>query len=527
MAVAQGRDLIVGIDAGTSLIKTVAFTRHGSQLGDFSLPNSYRVSAGGRVEQEMSRTWNDTVAAIRGLASVVPDLVARVAAVAVTGQGDGTWLIDDDGRPVAPALLWLDSRAAKLVDEIRSSERNACLYQRTGSGLNACQQGAQLAWFQKHQPDILSRAKTAFHCKDWLYFLFTGERATDPSEATFTCGNFRKRGFDTQTARLIGIADLARLFPDVVDGVVATHPLTAAAAAETGLPAGVPVSLGYVDVICNALGAGLYDAAPDVGCTIVGSTGMHMRLAQNADAVTLNNEATGYTMPFPVPGHYAQMQSNMAATLNIDWLLDLALDLLAADGVTRSRGDLLKRLDARVLQAEPGEVLFHPFISDAGERGPFIAHEACAQFFGLRTHHRYWDLMRAVIEGLAFAARDCYAAMGKPPRDIRITGGAARSRALGTILGATLECNIRICSRAEAGAAGAAMIAAVATGCYADMAACAAEWVSPHLSVPQAPDPALAARYAKLFPVYLDARLGSQPVWKQLAALRAGGGGDV
>ncbi len=65
---------------------------------------------------------------------------------------------------------------------------------------------------------------------------------------------------------------------------------------------------------------------------------MHMRLAPNADAVTLNAEATGYTMPFPVPGHYAQMQSNMAATLNIDWLLDLAV------GRARRRGrDALAR----------------------------------------------------------------------------------------------------------------------------------------------------------------------------------------
>ena len=65
--------------------------------------------------------------------------------IAVTGQGDGTWLIDDNDRPVAPALLWLDSRAAPIVEEIRASERNAALYRRTGSGLNACQQGPQLA----------------------------------------------------------------------------------------------------------------------------------------------------------------------------------------------------------------------------------------------------------------------------------------------------------------------------------------------------------------------------------------------
>jgi len=249
---------------------------------------------------------------------------------------------------------------------------------------------------------------------------------------------------------------------------------------------------------------------------------MHMRLARDADAVTLNEEATGYTMPFPVPGHYAQMQSNMAATLNIDWLLDLALGVLAAEGVTRSRADLIRRLDHEVLQAKPGEVLFHPFISDAGERGPFVAHEACAQFFGLRTHHRYGDLMRAVMEGLAFAARDCYAAMGALPRDVRITGGAARSRALTAILGAALESDVRVCNRGEAGASGAAMIAAVATGFYPDMTACAEDWVRPCLNAPQTPDPALVSRYAQMFPAYLDARLATRPVWKKLAAVRGG-----
>jgi erythritol kinase (D-erythritol 1-phosphate-forming) len=92
------------------------------------------------------------------------------------------------------------------------------------------------------------------------------------------------------------------------------------------------------------------------------------------------------------------------------------------------------------------------------------------------------------------------------------------------ILGAALECNVRVCSRGEAGAAGAAMIAAVATGLYADMAACAEDWVRPYLNEPQAPDAALASRYAQMFPAYLDARLASRPVWKQLAALRAGAG---
>ena len=98
---AENRDVIIGIDAGTSLIKAVAFTLAGEQLADISLPNAYSTLGGGHVEQDMARTWRDTVAVIHGLATAVPELPSRVAAIAVTGQGDGTWLIDDDQSHVA------------------------------------------------------------------------------------------------------------------------------------------------------------------------------------------------------------------------------------------------------------------------------------------------------------------------------------------------------------------------------------------------------------------------------------------
>ena len=88
------------------------------------------------------------------------------------------------------------------------------------------------------------------------------------------------------------------------------------AAQAIGLAAGTPVVLGYVDVVCTGLGGGLFDREGRVGCSIAGSTGMHMRLAPSAEAVKLNAERTGYTMAFPAPGMLAQMQSNMASTLS-------------------------------------------------------------------------------------------------------------------------------------------------------------------------------------------------------------------
>jgi len=106
------KDLIIGLDAGTSVIKSVAFDLAGKQLAASAIANQYETVSGGGVEQDMSRTWRDAAATLSGLAEQIPDLARRTAAVAVTGQGDGTWLVSADGEPVAPAWLWLDARAA-------------------------------------------------------------------------------------------------------------------------------------------------------------------------------------------------------------------------------------------------------------------------------------------------------------------------------------------------------------------------------------------------------------------------------
>ena len=510
------RDLLVGIDAGTSVIKSVAFTAAGIQVASFAIPNSYTTGVDGSSEQDMARTWTNAAAALRGLKTHIPDLAERIAAIAVTGQGDGTWLIDADGLPVLPAWLWLDARAADIVDALRAGPANDTLYASTGTGLAACQMGGQLIYIDRTMPDALARATTAFHCKDWLYFKLTGERATDPSEGNFTFGDYRTRTYADQVVETLGLGAHRRLLPPIVDGTLHQHRLSAAAAAETGLPEGIPVVLGYVDVICTALGGGLYDPSGEAGLSIVGSTGMHMRFAPDAASVRGNADRTGYTMPFPVPGAYAQMQSNMAATLNIDWLVELARDGLSMMGEEHAKKDVLLALDARLAEAAPGVSLYHPYISDAGERGPFIDATARASLIGLGMRHGFAELGRAVYEGLAFAARDCYAAMGPIPKEIRLSGGAARSRTLRRIIASVLGTDLRTSSQEEAGAAGAAMIAAVGLGLYPSMAACVGEWVTPKLGEAERPDPYLAGIYDRLFPSYVASRQALSPVWRAM-----------
>ena len=243
---------------------------------------------------------------------------------------------------------------------------------------------------------------------------------------------------------------------------------------------------------------------------------MHMRLAPTADTVTLNADRTGYTMKMPIPGAYAQMQSNMASTLNIDWMLGMVADVLDARGETVAKADLIAALDGWVESAEPAQFIYQPYISDAGERGPFVDANARAGFIGLSSRHGFRDMLRAVVEGLALAAKDCYAAMGATPMEIRLSGGAARSRALRRILGAALSAPVRTSAREEAGAAGVAMMAAVSIGAYDTMDDCVGDWVTPLLGDTEVPDADLARTYDALYPAYAAAHAALRPVWKMM-----------
>jgi erythritol kinase len=371
----------------------------------------------------------------------------------------------------------------------------------------------------RHAPDLLDRAATAFHCKDWLYLKLTGVRACDPTESIFTFGDYRTRDYSEEVLKALGLSHLRHMLPPIVDGAQQCHELTKAAAKETGLPEGLPVSLGYVDVICTALGAGMHDADVMPGFSIVGSTGVHMRFAPDAESVSLNADRSGYTMAFPGKA-YGQLQTNMAATLNIDWLLDLAIGLLKSEGVDRSRADLLKGLDDRVLAARPGAAVYHPYISAAGERGPFANPAARASFTGLDQSTGWFDLVRSVFDGLALAARDCYAALGVLPSEIRLSGGAARSSALRQILASALNRPVRTVAQPEAGAAGAVMMAGISQGVFQDAADATRRWIHPLLQAPQEPDGSLVQAYDALFAGYRATREALAPAWVSQAQMR-------
>ena len=140
-------DLLLGIDAGTSVIKVVAFDLQGNQIAVAAKANHYEILPNGGVEQELERTWADTLEVIRQILEKLDG--HQIVGIAVTGQGSGTWLIDEDGSPVGRGWLWLDARAADLVENYDKSSNARRRFELTGTGLAACDQGPQMLWMKK------------------------------------------------------------------------------------------------------------------------------------------------------------------------------------------------------------------------------------------------------------------------------------------------------------------------------------------------------------------------------------------
>lgn len=508
----MSKGILIGLDAGTSVIKAVAFDLNGRQLGVAGVRNRYRSTPEGAAVQDMTQTWQLAAQMLYQLSETIPDLASRALAMGVTGQGDGTWLIDADGKPVGDAMLWLDSRAVHEANDITRSDRHDTIYRATATGVNLCQMRAQLPWLRKSAPEKIGAAAHALHCKEWLYYCLTGKAVADVSEAVLNFGDIQTRTYSDDVIAALDLDGLRSMLPPIVDGSRAAHKLSNCAASETGLPEGLPICLGYMDIATSGIASGLCDPKKRPGLSILGSTGVHTRFAADLDEIVLNPDKTGYTVAL-AQGAFAQVQTNMAAAINIDWIAGIARDVLSTAGQARAQSDILAGFDELVANARPGAATYHPYIATTGERGPFSEPLARASLTGLDRNIGWAELVRGVYEGLAMAARDCYAAMGEIPAEIRVAGGAARSPQLVQILASALNRPVRAVAQEETGAAGAAMIAAVQSGVFRSLGEANDTWVTPHLCDAIPPDEDLIELYDRMFPAFQVGRKALQPIW--------------
>jgi erythritol kinase len=512
----MAKDIIIGIDAGTSIIKAVAFTLNGKEIATSSITNIYNTTQNGHATQALDTTWENCIKIILDIKKKIQNLKNRLALISITGQGDGTWLIDKEGNPVCDAWLWLDARSSGVVKELTNLESENSRFNATGTAIFAGQQSAQISFMEKYNPQILNKSTTAFHCKDWIYYKLTKIRATDPSEACFTFGNFRTKNYDKSVINNLGLSKRINLFPDIIDGSKTNHPLINEAANLLDLISGTPVSLAYIDAVCTFLGSGGLDLNKNVGTSILGTTSAHMKASKINDITPNIKLKSGYVMLLPIDNLALQLQTSMSGTLNIDWLKLLLKDIFEEFDINFNNKDFTKKINEWLNRSIPGKIIYHPYISEAGERGPFVNNDAKASIIGLRWNDKFPEIIRSFVEGLCFAARECYNAIGEIPKEIRIVGGGFQSESIRNIFSSVLKVSVRQSNRLEAGATGAAIIGSMSIGLYDDWNSCMDDWINPYLGKVEKHDKELSIIYDKVYKNFLDSRNKIMPLWENI-----------
>ena len=439
----QATEILIGLDAGAKSIEAVAFDRDGCELQAVATGSPVALLEHG-PEQDLGDTWQAAAQAVRRLATLVPDLARRTAALAITGQSGGAWLIDEDGDPVAPAWPGPARRAQSMVERWRQTGIARELQAITGVAPDTVRANAQLAWLLRHRPEVLERAASAFGCKDWLYFCCTGERATEAAEAVASFGNRRTRAYDAAVLKLLNLQDAERLLPEIIDGVRHQGALSRTAAAATGLRSGTAVVLAPPNLLVRALAAGLADPGDELGGAILGATTCHLRVLPDRQDSNAANGVSIAHLPYVAPRASLGVSSSPGAA-DIEWLVDLGVELLADAGLIGIRRDDLQAiLERKAAQARPGTLVLQPFATDPGRSETSTAR---AHVLGLGRDATAYDLMRGLHEGQGFAARASHAALGAPPAEIRLIEDAASSPLRRAILAACIGAPVRVVER--------------------------------------------------------------------------------
>lgn len=459
----EGRCLI-GVDAGTSVVKAVAFDHLGNELCVHEMPMPLRQPEPLWIEQDMTELWETVKACLRSIAAQLKELKRDIEGIGITSTGDGTWIIDREGKPVRGGILWCDGRAGKVVERLHAQGIAHRAFDICGTSVFTGSQAAQLLWLRENEPESLKKAQIIFHAKDWLFFNLTGLVTSDETDESLTMLRMSTRQYDPELFRIFDIDDLYSKFPPVRATVDNVAPLLAEVAAELGLPKGVPVGSGPMDVAACALGTGAIEHGQ--ASSILGTAGIHEVIMEEPN---LEPRMVGMTLCHGVKGRWMRMLAAMTATPNLDWFLKELGTGFAAEARAAGK-DVYECLERAVESVPAGSegVIFHPYLFPGGERGPFVKPTARASFTGLNLNHTARHLLRAVYEGVAFATLDCYRHMPIDPKSVVLSGGGANSAVWCQIMADCLGKPVSVPEGSQFGAKGAALNIGIAVGAYRD-----------------------------------------------------------
>lgn len=485
--------VVVALDSSTTATKAIAFEpATGMAVAEARREYPRSSPKPGWQEQDPRDWWSAASGALQELTSVLARRRTGISALGITHQRETFACLDADGVPLRPAILWLDTRAGEQIARLGSPR----VHELSGKPPSTTPSLYKLAWLSEHEPALLAGADLVTDVHGYLVRALTGERATSWASADpMALVGMSSFGWDAELLGLCGVREeqLPQLVaPGSVIGQVST-----AAAAVTGLPAGLPVVAGAGDGQCAGLGAGVVDQS-------VAYLNLGTGLTLGTHSETYLHSRAFRTLSSPIAGHYTLEALLSSGALSISWFRDVLSGL--PDGTDREA--TMEAMAAAVPAGARG-LLFLPYLTSA--ETPHWDADARAAFVGLSDTHGLPEMYRAVLEGLAYEERLSIELMeaetGSRIERIRALGGGARSALLTQLLADVLQRPVELCTELEATALGAAVLAAAAVDGEHPAQAAKRMTGTSAVRLPSADDGRYAAAYGvyrRLYPALRD-----------------------
>jgi xylulokinase len=430
-----GKDLILGLDLGTSSIKAILIDLRGIVVKKLEAKLPIR-----RVEDRVEQDAADYKSALIEITSNCRELLPRIAAMGLSGQTPSLLGIDASGNSTFPVLIWQDNRATSEAEEL--SKRFGNPWELIGTSLpwaaSACP--AKMLWIARNKREWIEKTRWLLQPKDYLGFLLTGEALSDPWSTKGIC-NVRNRSAIRELIDYCGWDE--KVMPTLGDGFHSRGKITRVASELTGLPEGVEVSIGWSDAMCGMLALGVF--AKPTSFVITGTSA----IVGTSSKVAPSDAGALYVIPdscAPLSVTYGPTQMSGGS---IAW----AAKLLGA-----SEEDFVSLGDKNESDLVP---IYLPYI--AGERAPLWRTDIRGSFSELSIADDQSTLARATMEGVAFAERQVLEMSqkisGSAPDEVTLGGHAGNDPKWIKARKRTMGKNLRRISDADITCRGSAILA--------------------------------------------------------------------
>lgn len=438
--------MFLGLDLGTSGLRGLLVGCDGAPLADASCEYDVSNPHDGWSEQNPDDWINACKKVVADLKQKAPESCENIIGIGISGHMHGAVTLDDKGEVIRPCILWNDVRSAEQAAVLDLDEQFRAL---SGNIVFPGFTAPKLKWMADNEPDLFARVAKVILPKDYLVYWLTGKYASEKSDASGTSWlEVATRKWSNDLIHATGLNP--DHMPELFEGTDVVGTLQQNVASALGLSLDIKVVAGGADNACAACGIGTMEEGE--GFVSLGTSGVVL-LAKN-ECVPDASTAV-HTFCHAIPDTWYQMGVILSATDSLNWL---------AGNIGAKPEELSDDLPS--ISEGPGHVLFLPYLS--GERTPHNDADIRASFIGLSKTSDRKVLTQAVMEGVAFALRDCLEALrgtGSNPSSLIAVGGGSKSKFWLSTLANTLGVKILVPGQGEFGAAmGASRLAMLGAG---------------------------------------------------------------